>query len=519
MTELSASADVLLIILFGMVQLLYFATFLVDGYIFSRPINLVDLTEAEHLSPGDHPFIVLFYPVLRELEATMRTTMTSLARLHYPADRYRVIAIPNADDVATIASLRRLKAEFGFLEILEVPPTSHPSWNVVWRSWDGNDKAYWWHEGARAGITALPPKKTRQLIYAFYQTVEEERGRGDFLVNYIDADSAPPANHFLAAAVGIRHYDVLQATNVAGNLNESMAASWHAFDHMSWDGRKYWHLSADGTHPFWVLGKGLFFKASDLVALGGFHPWLTIEDPEVGMRFWINGKTLGVIEEALIEEVPNTLFDGITQRKRWVCGFFQSLGEPLDRMGFTPLQKLKAWANFLPCLSLWVNVLGVPVGVWAVAASLWGEASLPAWAIGLAMINLALFVAGLTSLYVSTWRRTALVLNRRRDRIWYMVRINPLTIMLWWVLWIIPLWIGWRMYRRDEGLVWERTVKNDSNAGLVRSVVAEEASIAPALSAASGALDEGVAQSPVHVLARQGRVIGQPTVEPRRLAG
>ena len=85
-----------------------------------------------------------------------------------------------------------------------------------------------------------------------------------------------------------------------------------------------------------MLGKGLFFKASDLVALGGFHPWLTIEDPEVGMRFWINGKRLGIIENPLIEEVPTTFVHGITQRKRWVAGFFQSLASPLREMGMTP---------------------------------------------------------------------------------------------------------------------------------------------------------------------------------------
>jgi endo-1,4-beta-xylanase len=30
-------------------------------------------------------------------------------------------------------------------------------------------KAYWWHRGPRAHVTNLPPKKTRQLIYGFYQ--------------------------------------------------------------------------------------------------------------------------------------------------------------------------------------------------------------------------------------------------------------------------------------------------------------------------------------------------------------
>jgi hypothetical protein len=77
----------------------------------------------------------------------------------------------------------------------------------------------------------------------------------------------------------------------------------------------------------------------------------------------------------------------------------------------------------------------------------------------------------LALLYVHVWRRTALVLERRRDRIWYLVRVNPLSVMLWWTIWTIPLWIGWRMYRRGDGLVWERTEKIDANAALVRTSV------------------------------------------------
>ena len=467
---LSIDLAALPVAVFVTVQLLYLASFGVDFYLFTRPINWVDASEADTLEEGDLPYIVLFYPVLRELEETMRTTFTSLSDMDYPRDRYRVIAIPNEDDHDTVTSLHRLADEFSFLEVIEVPPTSDPRWSAVWDSWDRTEKAYWWHFGARAKDRNLPPKKTRQLIYAFYRTAEERKGTGDFLINYIDADSAPPSDHFKAAAAGIRRYDVLQATNVAGNLNDSMAATWHSFDHMVWDGRKYPHLSANGSHPFWVLGKGLFFKASDLVQLGGFHPWITIEDPEVGMRMWKHGRRLGVIANPLIEEVPNTVYHGITQRKRWVAGFFQSLAIPLDRMGFTFWERVKAWMNFLPCMSLWLNAVGLPIGIWAVADYFAGEPALPFWATALALINLTLFAVSMAGIYWNTWKRTALVLKRRRDRIWYMIRINPLSIMIFWLIWLIPLWIGWRMFRSDGGLVWERTVKINANEELVREV-------------------------------------------------
>ena len=467
------TATILLSWLFIATQLLYAGATAVDLYLFRLPIDQVDMAREDELGPRDFFRIVMFYPVLAEAEGTMRTTFISLAKLRYPVDRFRVIAIPNADDTPTVASLARLQREFAFLEVMAVPPTTDPSWAAVWDAWDANSSAYWWHEGPRAGERALPPKKTRQLIHAFYTLAARERGGEDFLVNYIDADSAPPADHLIAAAIGIRDYDVLQASNIAGNLNDTLAASWHAFDHMAWDGRKYRHLTAHGRQPFWVLGKGLFFKASDLIALGGFHPWITIEDPEVGMRFWAAGKRLGYIENPLVEEVPSTFGHGITQRKRWVAGFFQSLDVPLKALGYGWRDRLRAWAIFLPCLSYAIGPVGLPVGAWAMWRLLEGTGPLPTWSIVLSAFNVSIWIMSLAMLYRSIWRRTDLVLQRRRDRLRYLVRCNPLALLVWGLVWCVPLWIGWRMYRKDTGLAWERTVKLDANATLVRRLAEE----------------------------------------------
>ena len=457
-----------LLVLFFAAQILYLLTFLLDFYLNSLPVNWVDQSEPLPAEESEFPYIVLFYPVLRELEETMRTTFVALGELRYPKSRYKVVAIPNWNDAETIASLKRLQQDFPFVELVETPPTTDPSWDLVWNNWEANPKAYWWHQGKRAKVRDLPPKKTRQLIYSFYHVAEAMKDEPNLVIDYIDADSAPPIDHFEAAAQGLRHYDVLQAQNVAGNLNDTQAAAWHAFDHMAWDGGKYPHLTANGVQPFWVLGKGLFFKAKDLLELGGFHPWITIEDPEVGMRFWKNGRKLGVIRSSLIEEVPDTLAKGVTQRKRWVAGFFQSLDAPLHYMEFTFWERVRAWMIFLPCLSMWINAIGVPTGVWAAWAYFTGRHVVPEWAVFLAILNITLWIVSMSILYARTWKRTALVLDTWRGRVWYMIRVNPLSVMFWWVFWIIPLAIGYWMYRKDLGLVWQRTEKIDANNSLVR---------------------------------------------------
>jgi len=458
-----------LICVFVIAQLLYTLTFLIELYFLTLPRRVVDMDEPITEPEASYPYIVLFYPVLRELETTMETTFHALGRLQYPAGRFEVVAIPNANDEATVASLERLAVKFPFLKLMSVPATTDPSWNLIWSDWDANPHVYWWHRGKRAGVRDLPPKKTRQLVYAFYHKAKELAHEPQLLIDYIDADSAPPADHFMAAVRGIKHFDVLQAQNVAGNLMHSMAATWHAFDHMTWDGNKYLRLSAGDRQPFWVLGKGLFFRARDLLELGGFNPWLTIEDPEVGMRFWKNGRRLGVITGSLIEEVPETLGEGVTQRKRWVAGFLQSLGRPLKEMGFTPWERFKAWMIFAPCMTLWFNAIGIPTGIWALAMWASGHSTIPEWTVWLAGLNLTCFTIAMIGQYAATWKRTKLVLHTRRERIAYMLRVNPVSVIIWWVLWIIPLFIGLRMYLRDEGLVWQRTEKIDANNELVRS--------------------------------------------------
>ncbi|MBV8117110.1 MAG: glycosyl transferase, partial [Candidatus Eremiobacteraeota bacterium] len=147
--EVEHSTIVLLTVLFLVTQIPFSLAFIVHWYFLSRPIDWVDMNEKIEEPESQWPYIVLFYPVLRELEATMRTTFVSLAKLDYPAERYRVVAIPNADDRETIASLRRLTAEFSFLQILEIPATTDPTWQTVWDAWDANPKAYWWHYGKR----------------------------------------------------------------------------------------------------------------------------------------------------------------------------------------------------------------------------------------------------------------------------------------------------------------------------------------------------------------------------------
>jgi len=470
---------VVLMLVFVGTQLLYTLALAVDLYFYTRRVHWVRPADVAAYSPARYPMIVLLYPVLRELEQTMATTLLGLSKLDYPAGRFRIVAIPNEHDRETIERLHRLQREFTFLEVLPVPPTSDESWNGVWDAWNANRKAYWWHWGAKAANPDLPPKKTRQLIYALYTIAPHMSDEPNWLLNYIDADSVPPLDHLRAGAAGSERFDVMQATNVAGNLLDSWAASWHAMDHMSWDGLKYPRMASPTSQPYWMLGKGLFYKGSDLIELGSFNPWVTIEDPEVGLRLWANGKRLGLIAAPLIEEVPTTIRAGITQRKRWVCGFLQASSAPLVLMGFTARERARARMNLWPFLFLAVNPIGIPIGIWAFVVFADGTSPLPRWIAILCIANIVALATSLSITYVSTWKRTGYVLARRTDRIRYMFRVNPVMLMVYWLLWVVPIVIGVQMFIRDGGLVWERTEKIDANHRLVRGIVADGRTVEP----------------------------------------
>ncbi len=448
-------------------QILYFLMFVVIFYLLTRKVNWV--SKDDPLPPADKtPMIIMAYPVLHEDEKTIHTAMLAMSKQDYPPDKFKVIAIPNYDDADTIAALQRVKMQFDFLEILEVPSVSDLSWAPVWNAWESNPKAYWWHKGATKGVKDLPPKKTRQLLYLLY-TAQQKYG-ADWVLNYIDADSIVPVTHFKSAAAGLQKYDILQSTDVVGNLMDTASTSVHGFDHLGWDAMLYPHMSANGKHPFYVLGKGVFYRARDLYDLGGFNPWIAIEDPEIGLRYWANGKKLGIIKEPLIEEVPQTFIpQGIVQRNRWMCGFFQTMASPLKEMGIKFWQRQLARLNLVPVMSFLINLIGIPSGVWAVYLFANGQNPYPLWAVILSIVNIVFYISLMTAIYVNSWKVTKPVLDGTGGRLSYFFTVNPFTLFIYWLLWLIPIAGGFFLWVTGQGKAWARTQKVDADRRFVET--------------------------------------------------
>jgi hypothetical protein len=114
----------------------------------------------------------------------------------------------------------------------------------------------------------------------------------------------------------------------------------------------------------------------------------------------------------------------------------------------------------------------MPIGLLALYRVLTMGGGAFAWWIGaLSFANLSLLMCFLGMLYVVTWKRTRYILNHVGYRLWYMLRINPLVLLIYWTVWTIPLLIGFGMFLTDRGKAWKRTEKVDANHDLIRSKV------------------------------------------------
>jgi hypothetical protein len=72
--------------------------------------------------------------------------------------------------------------------------------------------------------------------------------------------------------------------------------------------------------------------------------------------------------------------------------------------------------------------------------------------------------------YWNAWKRTKLVLNRISSRVRYMLRVNPLFLFLYYLLWSVPIVIGFGMFLADRGKEWARTEKVDADRHFVSHV-------------------------------------------------
>jgi len=154
----------------------------------------------------------------------------------------------------------------------------------------------------------------------------------------------------------MQQFDVVQSTNIAGNLLASWPASWHAMEPPELGRTPLPHLSANGRIVL-AARKGVFYRllrsARDRrVQSVDRHRGSGSRD-----RLWVNGKRLGIITNRSSRGAGDAA-PRHRPTQAWVCGFLQSLNAPLKQMGMTFSQRLRAADELLALPVLLVNPVG-----------------------------------------------------------------------------------------------------------------------------------------------------------------
>jgi hypothetical protein len=93
------------------------------------------------------------------------------------------------------------------------------------------------------------------------------------------------------------------------------------------------------------------------------------------------------------------------------------------------------------------------------------------WVVYLSLFNICSAIIMLITFFFLVWSRLSLVLGNYRERIWYVLKVNPITCMIWWLFWIVPLWLGFYTFIKYKGHVWIRTKKSNPNAELIKNKI------------------------------------------------
>ena len=221
-------------------------------------------------------------------EAVAAQLVHALNQLDWPRSRLDIKLICEADDAATIAALKALRLAREY-EIVLVP--AH-----------------------------LPRTKPKALAYALPGV------RGAYVTVY-DAEDRPHPGQlreahetFLAAP---DHVICLQAPLIITNARQSRWSALFALEYAGLFRGLLPMLSLIGL-PLPLGGTSNHFRTTELKAIGGWDPYNTTEDADLGMRLHRLGYRSRVISKPTLEEAPVRRSVWLGQRTRWFKGWLQT---------------------------------------------------------------------------------------------------------------------------------------------------------------------------------------------------
>ncbi len=126
------------------------------------------------------------------------------------------------------------------------------------------------------------------------------------------------------------------------------------FDHFF----DYYCFKADSCHGALATGTLSLIRISALDGVGGWPVNSITEDAELGARLQVAGFDIKYVHQVIGKGIaPIHQEDFIKQRKRWIFGNMQTLGNYSMR----PWHNFEKWLSGVSQLTAWTNMLGLPI--------------------------------------------------------------------------------------------------------------------------------------------------------------
>jgi len=228
----------------------------------------------------------------RDESSVIGLTISTLAKLHYPKDRFEVLVMIRADDYPTILAAEQ-----------SIASNKANSIRIVQIDGDAHNKAYSLNIGLHLA---------KHEIIGIFDAEDEPnldilQKINDYLIN----------NPLVGA---------VQAPVHLTNLNSSWFASLSAIEYYYWFRSVLPYLSTKKIVP--LGGNTIFTKKSIYKNIGDYDEACLTEDADLGIRLAQHNIIVGIIDDANLattEGAPCSEIDVVRQRARWDQGYLQVL--------------------------------------------------------------------------------------------------------------------------------------------------------------------------------------------------
>ena len=431
--------------LFELTQILYAIANLSYDILYLKKSNIVKRSDGEPLKSASINSLISVY---HEPINIIRNNILSQLASNYPKNLINIYLIVEKEDIKTVGYVDVLSKEFENVHGIIIPPNGEGDWDDVVKV---------------SGLDTfdLPFGKGRALLYAYY--TKRSNVAGSDVITIYDAEDIIDPDLVKSALAGLeRGYDIIQGKIRYRNGGNGLLVALESAEPVIWSNVIYPHTSHSSV-PFQVLGPAYFMRSILPGEVGGWNPFTTSEDVDFGFRVWANGGKIAILDIYTSELGVESLSSWFNQRRRWVRGHQKAFFSPYlnGKTWFeTAKNKFNFWTYSLNSQLMSItSVVGVPAGIYQVINTLGGHSpDLTFWVKALAIYNLAHWITafGLTCYYIENSQALSL-----KEKIKFYLRMNPITTLLYNMLWALPVIFGIKDCLSRKRISWEHTVREE----------------------------------------------------------